>query len=197
MYWEGMFPDCLLQSSASSISDNCPLLLGLNDLTQGRRRFHFESFWTRLEGFMDVVQQSWSQPVSAGCPLQLLADKFSRLLRDLQSWSQKKIGHINQQLQLARELLLQLEIAQDIRMLTSQEWMRRRLKGHVLGLSSLERTIARLRSRIAHARYRKREFYGQSEGGGQGDHGTRGEKGGNMRFLQYLVGACSTTRLYA
>jgi endonuclease/exonuclease/phosphatase family metal-dependent hydrolase len=56
--WEDMFPNCLLQSSASQISDHCPLLLGLHGLVQGKRRFHFESFWIRLEGFMEEVEYS-------------------------------------------------------------------------------------------------------------------------------------------
>jgi hypothetical protein len=56
--WEGLFPGCFVQSSETSISNHCSLLLGLHDLTQGRRRFHFESFWTHLEGFLEVVQQS-------------------------------------------------------------------------------------------------------------------------------------------
>jgi endonuclease/exonuclease/phosphatase family metal-dependent hydrolase len=43
--WEHIFPDCILQSSASMISDHCPLILGLHEATQGKRRFHFESFW--------------------------------------------------------------------------------------------------------------------------------------------------------
>jgi hypothetical protein len=69
------------------------------------------------------------------------------MLWDLQSWSKKKIVHINQQLQLARELLHQLEIAQDFRLLSMQEeWFCIRLKSVVLGLSSLERTFTRLRS---------------------------------------------------
>jgi hypothetical protein len=103
-----------------------------------------------------------------------LADKFSRLSRDLQSRSQKKIGHINQQLQLARELVHQLEIARHYRMFSSQEvWLRRRLKGHALGLFSLERSIARMYSRLHwlkdgdantayfhhHARYRKKNNF--------------------------------------
>jgi hypothetical protein len=29
--WEEIFPDCLLQSSASDDSDHCPLILGLRD----------------------------------------------------------------------------------------------------------------------------------------------------------------------
>jgi len=42
--WEDTFPDCILQSQASQISDHCPLLLGLREGNRGKRRFHFESF---------------------------------------------------------------------------------------------------------------------------------------------------------
>jgi exonuclease III len=117
MDWEGLFPDCLLQSSASLISDHCPLLLGLHDLTQGKSHFHFESFWTRSGLPVGGTQEEKMEPVWGS--LQRLADKFMRLSRDLQSWSQKRIGHINHQIQLARELLQQLEIAQDSKLFST------------------------------------------------------------------------------
>lgn len=124
--WEQCFPDCLLQSSATMISDHCPLLLGLHDCAQGKRRFHFESYWPRVEGFSEEVSRSWNQPVTTNCPLQLLVDKLKRLSSDLQSWSQKKVGHIKRQLQYAKEILHKLEIAQDMRCLTPHEdWLRR------------------------------------------------------------------------
>jgi hypothetical protein len=43
-------PNVLLQSAATSDSDHCPLLLGLKDNKVGKRRFHFEAFWPKLEG---------------------------------------------------------------------------------------------------------------------------------------------------
>lgn len=42
--WEELFPDCLLQSSASDESDHCPLILSLRDSGGSKRRFHFEAF---------------------------------------------------------------------------------------------------------------------------------------------------------
>jgi hypothetical protein len=58
---------------------------------------------------------------------------------------------VKTQLALAREVLHRLEIAQDNRLLSSDEdWLRRELKRHCLVLASLERTIARLRSRVRH-----------------------------------------------
>jgi hypothetical protein len=75
--------------------------------------------------------------------------KFKATIKSLQSWSLKKVGHVNSQLGLAREILHQLEIAQDNRQLSNQElWLRNQLKKHSLALSSLQRAIARSRSRI-------------------------------------------------
>jgi hypothetical protein len=80
---------------------------------------------------------------------------------------------VRQQLQSAREIVHQLEIVQDSRLLSRQEsWLQRWLKQHILGLASLERTIARTSFRLNwlkegdaniayfqhHARYKKKNF---------------------------------------
>lgn len=51
----GLFPGCLLQSTAIEDSDHCPLILGLKATQQGKLRFHFESFWPKFEGFHEAV----------------------------------------------------------------------------------------------------------------------------------------------
>lgn len=82
-------------------------------------------------------------------PLECISIKLKRLTRALQSWSSKKVGHVKTQLALAREVLHRLEMAQDRRLLSSdEEWLRKELKRLCLRLASLERTIARLRSRV-------------------------------------------------
>ena len=172
--WEEMFPDCLLQSCASGDSDHCPLLLGLQDSPASKRRFHFEAFWPSLDGFMETVEAAWTAVPARPCPLETLSLKFKATARSLQSWSQKTVGHLNSQLLLAKEILHQLDIAQDSRTLNSNEmWLRNNLKKHTLVLASLLRTVARVRSRInwlqdgdantrlfhMHARHRKRKNF--------------------------------------
>jgi hypothetical protein len=73
--------------------------------------------------------------MDTSCPLQILADKIKRLSCHLQSWSQRNVGNIKEQLQLAKEIIHQLEIAQNSRALSPQEsWLRCQLKKHALGL---------------------------------------------------------------
>jgi len=147
--WEDLYPNCILQSHATEMSDHCPLVLGLKVGVKGRRRFHFESFWTRLPGFLDMVKSSWDEPVQTSCPLECFSIKLKRLTRALQSWGAKGVGHIKTQLALAREVLHRLEVAQDRRTLSiGEDWLRKELKRLCLKLASLEQTVARLRSRV-------------------------------------------------
>ena len=84
------------------------------------------------------------------------------------------MGCIKRQLQYAKEIIHQLEIASDSKALSSmEEWFRCKLKCHALGLASLEHTMARMRSRLGwikegdtntsyfqqHARYCKRKNF--------------------------------------
>lgn len=148
--WELLFPNVLLQSAASQDSDHCPLLLGLRDNKSGKRRFHFESFWTKLDGFQEVVHSGWNAVIPVPCPFKTVELKLKETAKRLQAWSEKKVGHVHSQLALTKEVLHRLEMAQDIRVLSQAElWLKNRLKKQALLLSSLKRTMARLRSRIS------------------------------------------------
>jgi hypothetical protein len=100
--WENIYPDCVLQSHASKMSDHCPLILGLKDGVISKKRFHFESYWTKLPGFHEAVERSWNEPVRAPLPLERLSIKLKRLTRALQSWNSKQVGHVKTQLALVR-----------------------------------------------------------------------------------------------
>ena len=151
-----------------------PLILGLKDFISCKKRIHFEAFWPSLDGFQEVVKDAWNTVQPSTCPLDTLALKLKATAKRLQSWSQKKFGHFKSQLLMAKEIVHHLDIAQESRPLQPNElWLRNNLKKHSLALSSLLRTISRLRSRMNwlkdgdantrlfhhYARYRKKKNF--------------------------------------
>lgn len=57
--WELSFPDCLLQALSTNILNHTPLHLSMSGPFCPQRRFCFELFWLKLEGFDQVVQDAW------------------------------------------------------------------------------------------------------------------------------------------
>ena len=107
---------------------------------------------------------------------------------------------------MSREILHQFEITQDSRQLSSGElWLKNSLKKHSLVLASLQRTIARLRSRISwlrdgdantklfhlHARHRKRKnFIGKIVVGEQICTSHEDKAAAIDDFYENLLGSC-------
>ena len=164
----------------------------------------FWEFWTKTSGFTEAVQQNWNAPVSSSCAVERLFLKLQRLSRDLQKWGQRKIGNVKLQLGTTKEILHHLEIARDSRDLSpSEEWLRKKLKLHCLGLASLECTIARLRSRVLYlkegdantsffhqqARYRKKKnFIAKLQVGDQTVVDQEDKQEAVLQFYENLLG---------
>jgi hypothetical protein len=75
-------------------SDHYPLVLKfLPDLHRGRR-FQFQSFWTKVDGFLDVVQEAWTTQPDEPNPFKRLDQKLKATAKSLSSWSSKFIGNI-------------------------------------------------------------------------------------------------------
>lgn len=148
--WEELHESCSLRCLASVIADHCPLLLDCTTQAMGRKRFQFERFWLKLDGFREVVAEAWGAIDGDTDPFRRLHAKMKRTARHLMSWSDKKVGCVKLQLLIAREVVLRLDVAMESRQLTGEERaLRAKLKHAHLGLASLERTMARQRAKIA------------------------------------------------
>lgn len=147
--WLEAFPDHRLRTLSSDSSDHAPLLLELRTETRATPRFRFEPFWVRLDGFEEAVQQAWDYTPMNVDACRLIDIKLRCTAKALKSWSMRNVGSACQQHFMARELIAQLDKAQESRLLTDEERaFRAELKCRCLGLASLTRTIARHRSRI-------------------------------------------------
>ena len=102
---------------------------------------------------MDMVQMAWdSTPVATNDYL-TLHNKLRATAISLQRWSARWIGNVKLQILIAMEVIKQLDTAMELRALSDAERdLRSCLKKKLLGLCSLERTIARQRSRLLQLR---------------------------------------------
>ena len=147
--WEAMHPDCHLQALSSDASDHCPLLLQTQLSIQHMRRFHFESFWPKMPGYQEAVVRGWTCAPTTSDPLRRLDELLRNLKIELQRWAASRIGNIREQLLMARSIILRLDQSAERRALSdSEHQLRKDLKLKVLGLASLERTMARQRARV-------------------------------------------------
>lgn len=117
--WEVLLPNAYLSALSTATSDHSPLLLDLAaDLRVGRR-FHFESFWPKVPGFSQVVDEAWN---GVGCdlvnPFQRVAFRLRHVARRLRSWSDKFIGNVKLQLLIVTEVILRLDVAMERRLLS-------------------------------------------------------------------------------
>jgi exonuclease III len=52
--WAELCPDATLAALSSSLSDHCPILMSTLVQIHTKRRFRFEKFWVKLEGFLRI-----------------------------------------------------------------------------------------------------------------------------------------------
>ena len=153
--WMDTYPNHDLSALASQCSDHASLLLKTDSSLPHFKRFRFENFWPKCEGYLQVVEEAWNTPfpwshddVDA---FRCLDFKLRCTARALKSWSTKRIGSVRLQLHIVKEIVYRLDAAQDLRNLAPHELnLRRKAKLCSLGLASLQRTIVRQRARVTY-----------------------------------------------
>ncbi|XP_073355144.1 uncharacterized protein [Aegilops tauschii subsp. strangulata] len=99
--WELAYPECLLQALSTNTSDHCPLFLSMEDQLQPRKRFRFELFWVKLDGFLDAVPEGWTCEESITDPFVRLDVLLRNCAKHLTAWGQRKVRNIKIQIATA------------------------------------------------------------------------------------------------
>jgi hypothetical protein len=154
--WEDWHAAPILQACSSSISDHCPLLLTPLISPQVRPRFRFEAFWVDMPGFLETVEEAWNRETPQTLNhLLTLHVKLSRTAKALKSWSKSLLSQCKLNMAIYREVIEQLEKAQEHRSLSPEECcLIKTLKQRLLGLAAIEKSRARQKSRITWLRKR-------------------------------------------
>lgn len=99
--------------------------------------------------FHETVLSAWQQPTTHTEPMHRLSHKLSITAKKLREWSKKLVSEVKLKYQMANEVIMQLDIAQEQRQLTQQEYLlRSALKRRVLGYAVIERARKKQASRI-------------------------------------------------
>lgn len=106
--WDDLFTNYSLQALSSSLSDHCPLLCKLNQ-PHTMARFRFEVFWTKVPGFLEVVQEAWSLPVRGTSPLMVFHNRLENTRIMLGKWSKELFSEARLQLHMANEVIQRLD----------------------------------------------------------------------------------------
>jgi hypothetical protein len=69
--WDDIFPRSDLQALPTIYSNHTPLL-STDAEHQNKKQFLFRSFWTRCDGFLEVVERSWHYPLRNASPVSRL-----------------------------------------------------------------------------------------------------------------------------
>jgi hypothetical protein len=152
--WESIFDKPILQALSSSTSNHCPLLIIPHSAPPFWPKFRFEEFWAAILDFKDTVLQSWSKDTPTILNhMMTLHVKLGRVAKDLRAWSRGLIPHLKLSMAVCREVILQLETAQEQRnLLPSEIDFIQKFKTRLLGLAAVEKNRARQKSRITRLR---------------------------------------------
>jgi hypothetical protein len=131
------------------MSDHCPIMLTCDSLLKRPPRFRFEAYWPHVAGFSDVVEHAWNAPCPPLDALAMVDYKLHQTTWALRLWQKNHIGDTKMQLLMAQDMILQLDIAHESRILEGDELeLRRALKSRVLGLAVVERIRIKQRVRV-------------------------------------------------
>lgn len=147
--WELAHQHCYMQALSSSASDHCPMLLTCTPFHRKFTGFRFASYWLHLPGFAETVVDSWTKPFSSADKIRVLHVKLARLGKALKKRSRGTVEEWKRRTEIAQEVVLRLDQAQEHRSLTPEEFsLRKRAKQRILGFAALGRIKIRQRSRL-------------------------------------------------
>jgi hypothetical protein len=147
--WEHLYAKPNLQA-LSSTSDHNPFLLLPLETPAVRPRFRFESFWKEMPGFYEVVSQAWNRQVQTSLNrLSVMHAKMSKTAKALKFWAKSLLPQSKIAMAVCREVILQLETAQEFRPLSQEECaFMSKLKSRIMGLTTIEKCRTRQKLRI-------------------------------------------------
>ncbi|XVE88838.1 hypothetical protein DITRI_Ditri19aG0100900 [Diplodiscus trichospermus] len=107
--WPTYFPTSSVEFLALEVSDHCPSLIQLQQVAfSPPKPFKFFNFWAKHPEFLNLVSQSWNEPIS-GRAMVLLFQKLKRLKTVLKRFNKEKFGGISSMVEKKRRELAEVQ----------------------------------------------------------------------------------------
>ncbi|XP_023928141.1 uncharacterized protein LOC112039498 [Quercus suber] len=108
--WKALFPEAMVFHMSMPASDHCLLELSLKKRGHPKptkKRFFFESMWTRDDRCREVIETAWD-PLRE-CPMFQLQDRIRSCQIHLQEWNRATFGNVTKALKQKQSRLQHLE----------------------------------------------------------------------------------------
>jgi len=152
MFWEHLFPDCLLQSAGSHDSDHCPLVFGCWIIKQGSQDSALNPFGLRKMISRGFLRRHGIPLLQLDAPSIIWQEKSGPWPKDCRAGSKRKLVMLTISWGWQGKSFITPRNSPGYLWFITQ-WdmvavLHSQLKKHSLALSSLQRTIACCHSRI-------------------------------------------------
>lgn len=132
--WTTSFPNTQVIPLAKITSDHIPCNVVIDTKIPKANIFRFESFWTEMAGFQDIVQQSWGQTSNQTNAASALSAKLKQLHYSLKNWS-KKFSNAKIYIANCNTVISHLDALEEMRALYNPECnLRNAVKAHLVTL---------------------------------------------------------------
>jgi exonuclease III len=132
--WTAAFPNTHVIPLAKITSDHVPCKVVIDTKIPKASIFRFENFWPQMNGFHNIVQDSWVQQSSQSDAASALSAKFKRLRYNLKNWS-RQFSNIKTLIANCNTVILHLDALEDLRTLYNPEHnLRNIIKNHLAAL---------------------------------------------------------------
>ena len=93
-HWTNTYPCTMAFPLAKITSDHVPIKVQMESNIPKSNIFRFAEFWTKFNGFMEVVEDQWLNSTHFADSAKKINAKFKGLRRGLKKWS-KKFSQLN------------------------------------------------------------------------------------------------------
>jgi hypothetical protein len=119
--WMASFPNSWATGLSRDTSDHTPCLISATTRVPKPHIFRFENFWLQHPDFSAILQHGWNLPTQQSDKAKNINAKFKNLRRVLRAWK-LQLPSLGKTIQNCKEIILFLDIMEEFRDLTVEEW---------------------------------------------------------------------------